>query len=186
MRLGFIYYLLLPLFLLLACNDGKREKELEKKEAELEKKEQELILREKNLQLKEQELAKADSSKIKADTSVYSADLPGRWKVHMVCINTTCPSSAIGDTKNEEWVIAYENQKVVARAMVNNKLVRLYSGIYNGTTLNLTAQPATEEPQQSTEMVVQLHLTNPTRMEGRREITREEGCTIVYSVELSK
>lgn len=156
------------------------------KEAELAKKEQELLTREKQILLKEQHLLKLDSSIYTADTVAYDPNLPGTWMVNMVCTQTNCPGSAIGDTKNEYWEISYQNKNVIAKAMVNNELVRIYSGNLRGNTLELTANQVGTDPQSTARMRVQLQLVDAKRLEGQREIVREGGCKIIYSVQLSK
>ena len=60
----------------------------------------------------------------------------------MTCIETTCPGSAVGDTKTETWDINYENNLIIAKAMANNKLVRVYTGSYDGTNLTLSEDVA--------------------------------------------
>lgn len=177
-----VYFLLC--LLLLGCTNQKREQELQHREARLNQKEQELLLKEKQLQLREQKLQLTDSTELKTDSVTYNPDLPGTWSVNMICTETDCPGSAIGDTKNEQWEISYQNGNVLAKAMVNNKLVRVYSGAVRGNTLELSADPGTDQP--STKMIVKLQQTTPKRWEGRREIIRQEGCRIIYSMLLSK
>jgi hypothetical protein len=55
----------------------------------------------------------------------------------MTCTETTCPGSAIGDTKTETWDISYQNNVLLAKANVGDKLTRVYTGTYDGTNLVL-------------------------------------------------
>jgi hypothetical protein len=184
-------WILLFLFLssfLCGCTLQEREKALQRKEVELNEKEQQLILREKAIQLKEEELAKleipADSSAI--DSLVYNPKIVGTWNVRMVCTETTCPGSAVGDIRNETWQINYESNKVIAQARASNQLVRIYTGIYTGNTLELIEDRQISPSQPATRMVARLRVTSDIKMEGSREILREGDCKIIYSMEMTK
>lgn len=170
----------------------KREQELEVKVAELNQKEQELLLKEKSLQLKEEQLAKREklldstANKNSIDTlSSLHPNLPGLWNVTMRCTETTCAGSAVGDTKNEQWEISFENNTVIAKAMSDKKLLRVYSGTYAGNSFELTAQQNNASDAQAAKMVVRLQKTKENEMAGQREIIRPD-CRIVYALELSR
>ncbi|MGI8599333.1 MAG: hypothetical protein ACR2KB_08760 [Chitinophagaceae bacterium] len=104
----------------------------------------------------------------------------------MVCTESTCPGSAVGDIRNETWQINYESNKVIAQARASNQLVRIYTGIYTGNTLELIEDAQVSPSQPATRMVVRLRLTSDTRMEGTREIVREGDCKIIYSMDMTK
>jgi hypothetical protein len=187
-RIIFLFLLFLQVFS--GCDVRQREVELQRKEAELSQKEQELLLKEKSLQLKEDGLMKReqqmDSSRQQLpDSAFYNPELLGSWAARMNCIETSCPGSAVGDTKTEQWNIAYQNNYLIAKVMVNQKLVRTYTGLYNGTTLELTSRQGEETPQAST-IVVRLQQTGKEHLEGRREISRQSACKIVYALDLVK
>ena len=173
-----------------SCKLNTKEKELSQRENSLNQKEQELILREKILQLKEEELLKKGAyldSTLKRDSMpIDSIALTGRWNVTMVCIEATCTGSAVGDTKTEQWVITREGSEFIARVISGDKLVRVYSGIYTGNTLELIAQNEQTAGQPPAKMVARLHSINAKRMEGQREITREKDCKIIYTMEMNK
>jgi hypothetical protein len=170
------------------CTLQERENALKKRETELNEREQRLIMREKELQLKEEELAKLkillDSTGI--DSSVYNPQIEGTWNVRMVCTETTCTGSAVGDTRTETWQINYESNKVIAQARAGNQLVRIYSGIYTGNTLELVEDRQISPSQPATRMVARLILTSDTKMQGQREIVREGDCKIIYSMDMTK
>lgn len=175
------------------CDLREREMELEKKLSEVNQKEQELLVKEKSLQLKEDELAQKEklldsaSNKLMADSlAVLHPELPGTWNVTMRCTETTCPGSAVGDVKNEQWQISYQDNTVIVNAMSDNKLVRTYSGTYTGSVIELSTQPDTAQAGQNTKMVVRLQVTKDNEMTGQREIIRPEDCRIVYSLDLKK
>ena len=127
-----------------------------------------------------------DSLQKQADTvGTYNPNLEGNWSITMQCIETSCEGSAIGDTKTEQWNIAYQNNKVVVNATSNKKLIRTYTGIFKENTLELTAQQPLDT---ETHMDVMLtpHPTTANLMEGRRVINQGGKCKIVYSLKAEK
>ncbi|HEV7331491.1 MAG TPA: hypothetical protein VGN63_10675 [Flavisolibacter sp.] len=185
-----IYVLVFFSLLFQGCDLRKREEVIAQKEARLNEKEQELLLKEKTLQIKEEELVKReqrlDSTRLFDSTAMYNAALPGTWDVKMTCTETSCPGSAVGDTKTEVWDISYVDNNVIAKAMVNNELVRVYSGLFTGNTLELVDNRENIPNQPPTRIVVRLRLANNTLLEGTREIERINECKILYSMTLTK
>ena len=181
--------LLLAVLFLPACNTREKD-ELRQKEELLKQKEQELMVKENNLQLKEEALlAREEALKkpVEVDTTAnMNPALLGLWSVTMNCIETTCPGSAVGDTKTEQWDISFQENKFIAKAMANDKLVRIYSGIYTGNTLELIAEPLTTDAQPGTKMIARLRKTEKNTLEGQREIIRAEGCKIIYELQMTK
>lgn len=173
--------------LFVSCDIKKREKELETKQLSLQQKEQELILREQALELKEEEFRKQDSIKMVKDTlwGTYP-NLPGTWFVKMVCTETTCSGSAVGDTKTENWEISIQNNMVMAGAVDNGKLNRIYSGGFYNDRLEITSENTDLETRQNIKIVVRLKQTREGNMKGTREIIRQDDCHIVYDLELRK
>ena len=108
---------LLPVFMLLGCDMRMREKELEKRRDSLNQQEKQLLFLKSQLELKSAELEAKEQrldSMLKKTAPVDSAlpkqlFLVGRWNVKMVCTETTCPGSAVGDNKTEIWDISYQN-----------------------------------------------------------------------------
>jgi hypothetical protein len=173
------------------CGIREREEALEKKENEINQKEQRLLLLEKQLELKENDLAQLqrslDSTNKRADsldTGVINTKLVGNWTVTMRCTATTCEGSAVGDTKNEQWEFAYQGTTVIAKASADNKLVRVYSGVFKENSLELTAQHEPEAP--NTKITVKLTPKNDLELDGTREIVRADVCNIVYAMTLKK
>lgn len=188
-----LFFKILGISFFLVCNSctgNSKEKELKQWENNLNQKEQELILRETTLELKEGELAKKSAyldSTLKRDTTpAYDTALLGTWDVKMVCIEATCTGSAVGDTKTEQWVISREGSDFIARVISGDKLLRVYSGIYTGNTLELIAETEQVAGQPPAKMVVRLHSINEKKLEGQREITREKDCKIIYTMEMNK
>ncbi|MEI6948872.1 hypothetical protein V9K67_16920 [Paraflavisolibacter sp. H34] len=186
-RISMLFFL----FLLVCsgCDVRQREQELQKKEAELNQKEQELLLKERSLQLREEEVTKQaqridSSQKQIPDSASYNPELVGSWAARMNCIETSCPGSAVGDTKTEQWDLSFQNNSIIAKVMVSQKLVRTYTGLYDGTSLELTSRQG-EEATQVSSIVVRLQQTGKEHLEGRREISRGN-CRIVYALDLVK
>jgi hypothetical protein len=190
------YFFLISAFILLllpACNSDDRKKALDQKEAELNRLERELQLKQQSLALKEEELAQKERSidsvsiKITRDTLAgLHPGLPGLYNVTMRCTETTCPGSAVGDTKTEQWQLVFENNQVIVNAMSGKKLVRVYMGGYVGNTMELLAQTDTVTGLQTGNMVVRLQETRENRLRGMREITRQDNCRIIYDLDLEK
>lgn len=180
--------LLISMALLSGCDLQQREQALKKKETELNQQEQELIAREKTLQFKENELAKKQMrfDTLSRDSSfIANPSVPGLWSVKMTCVETTCAESAVGDTRTEEWIISYEANHVIGRVMADGKLVRVYTGSFNGNSIELSLETQGTSPQAATRMLVRLAIKTPSVMEGQREIVRND-CKVVYTVQMQK
>ncbi len=191
----FVFLFFSVIIFLSACtmHKQKQEEQLQVKETELSRKEQELLVKEKSLQLKEEELSKRekllDSTTNKNSLDTLSAlypNLAGLWNVTMRCTETTCQGSAVGDTKTEQWDISVQNNTVVAKAMSDRNLLRIYSGTLLGNSFELTAQQENVATQQAAKMIVRLQPTKENEMTGQREILRQNDCRILYALELRK
>ena len=187
------YISCLWLIFLLGCNLREREMELKNKMSEINQKKQELSFKEKSLQLREKELNEREKSldsvlnKPFVDTiSSRHPGIPGIWLVKMLCTETTCPGSAVGDTKTEQWEINYQDNAVIAKAMSDNKLVRIYTGAFTGDALDLLTQSIDSGKTKPVNMTVHLKKIKENEMEGQREIIRPGDCRIVYDLELKK
>ena len=121
-----------------ACNSEQKQRALNEKEIALNQKEQELMQKERNLQLKEEEILRREQNLDSANrdsTQQVNAALVGNWSVKMTCTETTCAGSAVGDTKTEQWDVAYQGNSIIARAKTGENLVRVYTGLYTGNTV---------------------------------------------------
>ena len=172
------------------CDLRTREENLQKREAALSQKEQELLLQEKTLQIKEQELLKREqqigSSLIVDTAKLYNPAIIGIWSVKMTCTETTCTGSAVGDTRTEQWNISYESNTIIAKAMFGDKLVRTYTGRPIADVIELAEKRTDEGSPSPTRMTVRLRLTTNNRIEGQREIVRNNNCKVVYSLQMEK
>ncbi|RPD45114.1 hypothetical protein [Paracnuella aquatica] len=176
------------------CGSANKQKELQarelavqQKERALNSREQELAIREELLVLKERKM----DSTIQADSTIQldsawmaNPDIAGKWNVQMTCTETTCPGSAVGDIKTEQWEIVQQANTIIARALVNDQLVRVYTGGFTDGLITLTEEQATGTATTPVKMSVQLKRINKTRIEGKREIIREKDCRIVYNLQL--
>lgn len=195
MKLGIYILLLCAIMLFSSCGIQEQRAQLNQKEQALRQKEQELTLKEQELNRREQALnerqKKMDSVLIMPDTlTARYPDLIGNWSVKMVCTDATCPGSALGDTKVEQWSLGFSNNQVVVKALNNKKqLIRVYTGyIAPDGTLTLSAQiaePDANEPL-SAQINVSLNLIKDGIMSGQREILHPDNCHIVYSLNLKK
>lgn len=177
------------LIFLTSCSLREREQALDKRSSELDQKEQELLLKEKSLQLKEEALKKRDSlsgSTAEDSSGVVDPHLPGNWAVKMVCTEASCPGSAVGDTKNETWQVSYQGKNILVRAMTGKQLVRVYSGFYNGSFIELEEDHQDQDAPSASKFNVRLTKTDSLTLEGHREIIRDGNCKIVYSVNMTK
>lgn len=175
-----------------SCSLRKREIELDKKLTDLHQREQQLSLKEQSLDFREQQLNDREKSldsttRKNSNDSIYiqHQQLPGTWSVRMQCTETNCPGSAVGDTKNEQWEFKFQDNSVIASAISNNQLVRVYTGTYFGELLKLSVQEDTTEAN-SAKMVVRLQSVKDKEMEGEREVIQSNGCRILYSLQLKK
>ena len=187
-----VFFILSMLLFLTSCSSREREKRLQQKELELNQKEQELLMKERSLQEREDQLAERENildsstNKLLVDTSILlNTHLPGLYNATMHCTETTCPGSAVGDTKTEQWQINYQDNQVIAKAISGNKQIRVYIGNYSGNILELSSQQNDSIPS-TTKMIVRLQETKENEMEGQREIIRGEDCHIVYALQLKK
>lgn len=185
------FFMLVILFCGSGCGLNEREKMVASREAALAKKEQNLLLLEKRLTLREAGLqALEDSLKLKPDTLVvdsarYNPAILGTWYAVMVTTENNCPGSAVGDTKRETWEITVEDNLVIAKASVNNKLVRLYTGhwIQNRLELSASTELSANDPSR---MLIILSLKDNKTLEGTRTIIRGAQCKTVFSLSLTK
>ena len=188
-----ILVFLLFAFCFSGCSLRQREIELDKKMTDLHDREQLLALREQSLDLKEHQLNERekhiDSTKTNINDSSFinNQQLHGTWSVRMQCVETNCPGSAVGDTKNEQWEFRFQDNNVVASAISNNKLVRIYTGSFSNNVLRLSVLQDSADVQFG-KMVVRLQYVKDKEkeMEGEREIVQASGCRILYALQLKK
>lgn len=174
-----------------SCGQQEREQKLAAQEKQIREQQQELILKANQLALKEKQLEDKekhlDSALISQDSvAAIFPKLAGNWNVNMVCSQATCAGSAIGDTKNEQWVFSLQGSSIVAQAYTKKVLSRVYVGKIQGGLLQLTAQSADSSVESNVQMNVFLRpIGDSTSMNGKRNITRPD-CQIVYNMNMKK
>jgi hypothetical protein len=175
---------------LAGCGLRERETALEKKEAALLQREQELVLREQSLLLREQSFR--DSILLARDTvkpdSLTERDtrIEGAWNVKMTCTETSCPGSAIGDTRSEVWIFSFQDNALLARVMDGEKLVRIYTGKLVDNNIEMEEASSASAAPSDTKMIIRLSVKNDRSMEGQREILRNVNCRILYALQLTR
>ncbi|MEO5999649.1 MAG: hypothetical protein ABIN89_22830 [Chitinophagaceae bacterium] len=187
----FVYIIFILCFT--SCENSEKARMLEQKEMMLIKKEQDILLKEQSLALRESALAlkekKVDSASLKLMNDSLAATRPvikGMWLVKMNCTETTCSTSAVGDTKTEQWDISQENSLIIAKSTSSDKTGRIYSGKYVGEIIELAALQDSTAAGRSTKMIVRLQPTKEDEMEGQRQIIREDDCQVIYAMQLKK
>lgn len=187
MRIRIIFLVIVCVVFVSGCGFGKREQAITERTKQLDEREQQLQAWEQQLKLKEAELLTReqllDSTTRQLEVGVYDSTLVGKWLVKMKCIETTCPGSAIGDTKTEHWQISYEEDKLVVHTISANKLSRVYSGFFKGGNLELQVEAGKET---GANITVSLRRKDEQRLEGMREVIQPEGCKILYALEVEK
>lgn len=174
-----------------SCGQQEREQKLAAQAKQLREQKQELILKANQLALKEKQLndkeKHLDSAlTIQDSVAVLFPKLAGNWNVNMVCSQATCAGSAIGDTKNEQWVFSLQGSSIIAQAYAKKVLSRVYVGKYVGGLLQLTAQTADSATESAVQINVFLRpVGDSTNMNGKRNITRPD-CQIVYNMNMKK
>ena len=194
----YLFCLLLLAPLLQGCGLQEREDAIRRKEEALLMREQTLLQKASELALKEKDLQKLElqlqqqlstslADTLPPDTTRYHQEVLGQWTTVMTCTETSCPGSAIGDTKTETWVFSYEQDHLVAKAMAGDKVTRIYTGRNTDTqVIELTATVEATNAVPATKIVVRLNPTDRRTMDGQRHIIREGGCTIMYSLKLTR
>lgn len=184
-------------FLLIAatlgsCGFEERKKSLDAREVSLNEKEQNLLIKEKMLlQLEDSiklSIAKQDSLALSLKTLGLPLpdSLQGTWNINMLCTQTNCSGSAVGDTRKESWTFSGgDSAGVYVKAMQGENLVRVYTGIFDGSGFVLSTPNVTGDANTTT-MNVKLSINTPDKMNGTRIIQQADGCTITYKIDAER
>jgi len=173
--------LILLLFLLPGCDIEKRERELEQRALEVTHRERVLELKTQELNERQQQLDSLTVEQRNDSLHQIYPQLIGIWNVKMICDETTCPGSAIGDTKTEQWEFVLRDNQLIAIAVSKNKLSRIYTGDYRDSLIVLEAQSDS-----TTHIQVQLKFDKDKILSGTRKIIRSDECFINYELTLKK
>ncbi len=184
-----LFFLLLGC-LSISCNYKEREAALQQKEEMLTQKEHKLLIWEKDLQLKEDSIkiliARRDSSSFADSISVLPPELHGDWTAKMICIETNCPGSAIGDVQTDTWQVTTQDSSLIIKSIARDgQINRVYTGSYFlGNTIK--ASVSTENPARGGKRVIELTDIRNNKMKGTRTVIQAGGCRILYSVDMDK
>ena len=189
----------IPLILFLSalsgCNFSKQEKQLAEREAIILQKEKSLDSQQivYNNFLTEFNRLKAleDSlNRLYADSTMDSIpkNLLGTWDVLMECTKSDCTGYAVGDKKNETWLIEHLDSVLVTRALQGGKLLRLYAAKYADSTITLLYpnQLAVTDSPSASKMEVVLRPQSTGTLSGTRLLTLPNGCQVTFKVDLSR
>jgi hypothetical protein len=181
-----LFYLSIIILLLTnSCSDNgtlmkAKEDSLNRREAELNRRE--LALRQREELLKEG-LRQKDSI-AGTDSTALLQQFTGQWSARLTCVEATCTGYAVGDIKNEEWNISFEEGKVLTRARADGQEIRVYSGQINGAVLEMGEDLQKTPSPAAAQMIVRLQQVRTGVLEGRREVFRENNCKIVFDLHL--
>lgn len=184
-------------FLLIAaglssCGFEERKKALDARETSLKEREQNLLVKEKMLLQLEDSIKLSIAQQDSLTISLKNIGLPlpdslqGTWNVNMLCTQTNCSGSAVGDTRKESWTFSGgDSTGVYVKAMQGENLVRVYSGIFDGSGFVLSTPNVAAEVNATT-MNVKLNINTRDKLSGTRIIQQADGCTITYKLDADR
>lgn len=184
-------------FLLIAaglgsCGFEERKKALDAREISLKEREQNLLIKEKMLIQLEDSIKLSIARQDSLSLSLKSLGLPlpdslqGTWNINMLCTQTNCSGSAVGDTRKESWTFSGgDSTGVYVKAMQGDNLVRIYTGIFDGSGFVLSTPNLSGEANTTT-MNVKLNINSADKLSGTRIIQQADGCTITYKVDADR
>lgn len=184
-------------FLLIAaglgsCGFEERKQALDARETSLKEREQNLLVKEKMLLQLEDSIKLSIAKQDSLTLSLKNIGLPlpdslqGTWNVNMLCTQTNCSGSAVGDTRKESWTFTGgDSTGVYVKAMQGENLVRVYSGIFDGSGFVLSTPNVSGEVNATT-MNVKLNVNTPDKLSGTRIIQQADGCTITYKIDADR
>lgn len=189
----YVWILLIVLPTLSRCTSKEQQERLNQKIKEVNLKEQQLQAKEQEWQAKDIELNRLRKV-VDSLTTLHQQDsldvLPaqwqGSWVVKMECTQTSCPGSAVGDTKTEVWDITAQDKTVTAKATKDKQPIRQYAGYFMNNTLFLLFDNTQTDPTAAVRMQVSLQQTGAKKLQGQRDLTQADGCRITYSLSLDK
>jgi hypothetical protein len=194
-----LFTYLVCLLFVFGCNYNDRKLQLDEREHEIREKEKELVTLQRHLYLKEEELNKREQmldsfqlvqktdsiSSAHIDTVTTAMSLSGVWSVEMMCTQSTCANSAVGDTQRETWNLAINQDQVFVEAVSSNQVARFYKGTVEQNTINLDEAVPKSGPSPGIKIIIRLTIDDPNHMQGDRELVRED-CRVIYSLKMQK
>ena len=185
-----IVVIVIPIMVLLGCDYKQQEKKIKDRSAQLDSIEQHLLLREKIVSLKEDSLRRLfayNDSLARVDTiTILPPQLIGEWATKMVCIETNCTGSAIGDVRNDRWTLTSVDSSVVINSSTNSTITRMYTGAYYANHTIKVSTGKEVNPHETSTIKIALSDIRDNKIRGNREVIQPDGCRILYSVEMDK
>ncbi|RYE00129.1 MAG: hypothetical protein EOP54_01400 [Sphingobacteriales bacterium] len=184
-------------FLLIAaglssCGFEERKQALDAREISLKEREQSLLIKEKMLLQLEDSIKLSTARQDSLSLSLTKPGLPlpdslqGTWNINMLCTQTNCSGSAVGDTRKESWTFSGGDATgIYVKAMQGENLVRVYSGIFDGSGFVLSTPNGSGEANTTT-MNVKLNINTRDKLSGSRVIQQADGCTITYKIDADR
>lgn len=169
-------------FLLVACNDKKKENDLMMREKQLLEKEKVFAQKESEyqslLKMRDSIFSKKDSVKI----TVWPKEVAGIWTGKVICTESNCTDYVVGDQRTDTWEFDSDSLQLSTKIINNNNLVRVYSGKFENNEIKLTYKTDSTSKKQ-VEMNVLLNEISPNTIKGTRTVA-VDNCMARFSVEL--
>lgn len=169
-------------FLLIACNDKKKETDLMMREKQLLEKEKLFAQKESEyqalLKMRDSIFSKKDSVKI----AVWPEEVAGLWTGKVICTESNCNDYVVGDQRTDTWEFDSDSLQLSTKIINNNNLVRTYSGKFENNEIKLNYK-TDSTAKKKVEMNVLLNEISPSKIRGTRTITIDN-CMAKFSVEL--
>ncbi len=171
---------------LAGCVNKNREEKLNLREKALLEKEKEFALKESDYQslvrMRDSILA------LQKDTVIvqnWPDVVVGLWNSKVVCIESSCGNYAVGDVRTDQWEFAYDSARLITKVTSGNKLVRVYNGSYQDSTISLSFSTDSTSAKR-VKMEVSIAGITPQKLKGTRTVSVGHECQAVFSVELVK
>lgn len=186
------FFLFVFVLLFAACYDKQREQQLVQREQALLEKEKQFALKETEYQalikMRDSLLTRrmADSGKKNGMVNVnWPPEIAGLWNGKVVCTESSCSDYVAGDVRTDVWEFGSDSSQLVAKVINNNKLIRVYTAVYNNNQARLHFKTDAAIDKQ-VEMNILLNEISAAKIKGLRILTIDDKCTAKFSVELSR
>ncbi|MBE8726520.1 hypothetical protein [Flavobacterium hungaricum] len=180
--------LLLFFFSVLLSCGHKKEQELTARENEILKREQQFADKEAEYQKLLDMRDSLNALKTVEDSVPKIKNWPKNiavsWNSKIVCRESNCSNYVIGDQRNEVWQFVSDSTGNYANVINNNKLIRVYSGLYDAEKITLDF---TEDNTAKNKLKINIVLDDVKEsvIKGTQTIIGQDNCTAKFSVELT-
>ncbi|WP_439557294.1 hypothetical protein [Dyadobacter sp.] len=181
----YIFAVLLALGLS-ACEDNKKQQELDVREQRISQREREFALKEADykslLEMRDSLLANKDTAIILH----WPDDIAGIWNAKSICRESNCPEYVIGDQRFNSWEFISDSTGLYTRVMSNdNQLVRVFNARFDSTgiVLNFASDSSATK---NMVLNVALARVNQALMKGQQTMNINQACNSKFSLELTR